>query len=85
VASVSAGGQILIWLDEDLLATVEVPNTGSLTTWQTVSASCLPLPARQDAKLKIEFVGSGFRLNWFSVGSLMPYWGAPSAIQVGRV
>jgi hypothetical protein len=55
-----------------------------LTTWQTVSAACLPLPDRENAQLKLEFVGGGFRLNWFQFGSQMPYLGAPMPIP-GRV
>jgi hypothetical protein len=84
VASTQPGGQIQVWLDDVLMATVDVPNTGSLTAWQTVSTSCLPLPERENAALKLAFVGTGFRLNWFQFGSQLAYLGVPSAIP-GRI
>ena len=84
IASTQAGGQIKVWLDNDLLATVAVPNTGSLTTWRTVSAACLPLPGRQNAGLRLEFVGAGFRLDWIHFQNRMPYLGVPAAIP-GRI
>ena len=80
VASTGTGGQIRFWLEDNLLTTVIVPNTGSMTTWQTVSAPCLPLPGRENAMLKVEFVGSGFRLNWFEFGQQRPYPGVPFEI-----
>ena len=80
VASTQDGGQILVWLDDVPLATLTVPNTGSLTTWATISVAGITLPDRQNARLKLEFVGSGFRLNWFLFGSQMPYLGTPAAL-----
>lgn len=80
VASTQAGGQIRIRLDDELIATIDVPNTGSLTTWETVLAPCLPLPERENAKLKLEFAGTEFRLNWVHFVKQMPYLGIPSAI-----
>lgn len=80
IASTTSDGRILVWLDDVLMATINVPNTGSLNTWQTVSASCQPLPDRENAALKLEFVGTGFRLNWIQFGSQMPYPGLPAAI-----
>ncbi|MEJ5259472.1 MAG: carbohydrate-binding domain-containing protein [Anaerohalosphaeraceae bacterium] len=83
-ASIQSGGQIRVWLDADLLATVAVPNTGSLTAWQTVKASCLPLPQKDQAVLKLEFVGSGFRMNWIEIARQVPYWGSPFLLP-GRI
>lgn len=81
VASTKAGGQILVRLDGDLLATIDVPDTGSLETWQTVSAPFLPLPDSENSTLTLEFVGTGFRLNWISFANQIPYpQGTPHAI-----
>ena len=80
VASTQAGGQIRVLLDNVLLATIAVPDTGSLTNWQTVSASGLTLPQRQNAALTLEFVGAGIRLNWIHFQNQMPYLGVPTAI-----
>jgi hypothetical protein len=60
-------------MDDALLATVNVPNTGSLTAWQTVQADCAPLPDRDHAVLRLEFVGSGYRLNHFNFSSQVAY------------
>ncbi|HDS85216.1 MAG TPA: carbohydrate-binding protein [Phycisphaerales bacterium] len=84
VASSQAGGQIRVWLDNELLATLDVPHTGSLTTWQTISSPCQPLPDREDAVLKVEFIGSHFRLNWIDFQNRRPYLGVPAAIP-GRI
>ena len=84
VASSQAGGQIRVRLDEDLLATIDVPDTGGLDTYQTVSLTGVVLPERANAVLKLEFVGSGFRLNWIALQSQMPYPGTPLAIP-GRI
>lgn len=80
VASAQAGGQIRILLEDVLLATIDVPNTGSLTAWQTVSAADLSLPDKANAALKLEMVGSGFRLNWVDVKVRRPYPSAPTAL-----
>jgi hypothetical protein len=80
VASVQDGGQIRIWLDEQLLATVAVPNTGSLDTWQSVIVPAVELPEKSAAVLKLEFVGGGFRLNWIDFQTRMPYLGDPISL-----
>jgi hypothetical protein len=84
VASVQEGGQILVWLDDDLLATVNVPNTGSLTAWRNVILNDLILPEKNNAALKLEFVGTGFRLNWIAFQNQSPYLGYASSIP-GRI
>ena len=77
------GGQITVRLDGQILATLTVPNTGSLTTWQVVSTG-LTLPVQNEALLKIEFAGTGFRLNWIGFEKQLPYHGSPSPLP-GRV
>ncbi|HOT74053.1 MAG TPA: DUF5010 C-terminal domain-containing protein [Anaerohalosphaeraceae bacterium] len=84
VASAQAGGQIRFRLDDELIATLDVPNTGSLTTWQIISTPCLPLPERENAILTVEFSGTGFQLDWFHFTSRMPYGASPHAIP-GRI
>lgn len=84
VASAQAGGQIAVRLDDEVIATIEIPYTGSLTTWQTVAAPCRPLPSREEAVLTLEFIGSGFRLHWIDFQNRRPYLGVPAAIP-GRI
>ncbi len=79
VASALSGGQIKVWLDDALLATVDVPQTGSLTTWQLVTVSGVNLPNLMNAKLKLEFVGA-FRLDWIQFTRQVPYLGGPAAL-----
>lgn len=77
VASTQAGGQIIVTLDGEPLGMIDVPNTGSLTTWQTVSIPSVTLPTKSNVPLKIEFVGTNFRLNWIALQNRLPYLGAP--------
>lgn len=84
IASTQAGGQIKVWLDDALLTTIDVPDTGSLTAWQTLAVSGLTLPEATNAALKLEFVGSGFRLNMIQFQMQMPYPGVASQIP-GRI
>jgi hypothetical protein len=77
VASTQAGNQIHVWLDDQLLGTINVPNTGSLTVWQNAVITGLTLPEREKASLRLEFVGSGFRLNWIAFQNQSPYLGNP--------
>jgi len=80
LASAQDGGQVLVWLDEELLARVEVPNTGSLDTWRNVIVPSVVLPEKAQAVLKLEFVGSGFRINWIDFCNRIPYKGEPIAL-----
>lgn len=80
IASMQMGGQIKVWLDTTLLATIPVHNTGSLTTWQVASATGLTLPEQSGAKLRLEFMGTGFRLDWITFQQQGSYGAAPSPI-----
>lgn len=80
VASTAAGGQIKVWLDTVLLATLAIPNTGSLTNWRIASQSGLTLPERTDAVIRLEFVGTGFRVDWVAFQKQEPYGAGPSPI-----
>jgi hypothetical protein len=79
-ASVQDGGQVLVWLDDELLATVDVPNTGSLDRWRNVVVPSVVLPEKAQAVLKLEFAGSGFRVNWIDFCNRIPYKGEPIAL-----
>ncbi len=80
VASTGTGGQIKVWLDTTLLATLAVPETGSLASWQNVSASGLTLPEQANAVLKLEFVGTGFRVDWVTFQQQGPYGAGSSPV-----
>jgi hypothetical protein len=80
VASTTAGGQIRVWLENALLTTLDVPNTGALTSWQVASGSQFVLPEQPSATLRIEFVGSGFRLDWLKFERQQPFGSAPSPL-----
>jgi hypothetical protein len=75
LAAAQGGGQILIRLDDELLGVIDVPNTGSLDAWQTVTADCGPLPDQAVARLVLEFVGGGFHLDWIRFVNRSPYPG----------
>ncbi|MEJ5259474.1 MAG: glycosyl hydrolase [Anaerohalosphaeraceae bacterium] len=80
LASIQDGGQIRVWLDADLLATVTVPNTGSLDAWRNVIVPGVVLPQKTNAILKLEFIGSGYRVNWIDFQNRMPYLGVPVSL-----
>ncbi len=80
IASIQAGGQIRVLLDDVLLAAIDVPNTGSLTSWQTVSVSGLHLPDKTNTELRLEMVGSGYRVNWIDFKTRRPYLSEPIKI-----
>ncbi|HPY76783.1 MAG TPA: DUF5010 C-terminal domain-containing protein, partial [Anaerohalosphaeraceae bacterium] len=84
LASLQSGNQIRVLLDDVPLAVVEVPNTGSLSAWATVSVEGVSLPDSSHALLKLEFTGSDFRVNWVAFQSQSPYLGYPSALP-GRI
>ncbi len=84
VASSQAGGQILVWLDEELLTTFNVPDTGGKDSYQTLLSAGIILPEKTNAILKLEFIGSGFCLNWIAFQTQLPYPGAPLEIP-GRI
>ncbi|OXU15551.1 glycosyl hydrolase [Sedimentisphaera salicampi] len=72
-ASVQSGGQILVRIDDELSAVIDVPNTGGLTNWQIIPALCEPLPEKQNASVELEFAGEGFQLDWLQFAKQVPY------------
>ncbi|HOT73878.1 MAG TPA: DUF5010 C-terminal domain-containing protein [Anaerohalosphaeraceae bacterium] len=80
VASMQNNGQIILRLNGEVLGTIAVVNTGSLATWQNLKIEDITLPVLENAQLKIEFVGTGFRLNWFAFQNQLPYRGNPSTL-----
>lgn len=84
VASIQDDGQLIVSLDGEILTIINIPNTGALETWQNVMAGDLALPDRPGAQLKIEFRGTGFRLNWIALQKQLPFGGNPSSVP-GRI
>lgn len=84
VASVQDNGQISISLNGQILGTFDVPNTGSLSVWQNVMLEGITLPDAENAQLKIQFSGTGYRFNWIAFENQMPYHGYPFSIG-GRI
>lgn len=80
VASATAGGQIRVLLADQLLAVLDVPNTGSLTTWQTISVNNLTIPEGLEQVLRLEMVNGGFNLQWIDFVDRRPYLGTPFAL-----
>jgi len=67
VATSKSGKMIRLKLDGALLGTVNVPNTGGFSHWQTVSSGRVELPAGAPSVLRLEMAGGGnnlFNLNW---------------------
>ncbi len=84
VASETSHGQLVISMDGQVLGSADIPNTGSLSTWQNVRIPDVVLTECENTKLKIEFFGTGFQLNWIAFQNQLPYWGSPSVIE-GRI
>ena len=65
VASARSGRQLNVTLDGDQLATVDVPNTGGWSSWETVTVEGLSIETDAESELRFEAVGSGIDFNWF--------------------
>lgn len=64
-ASSANDKQLVIYIDDQLLLTKDILNTGGEQTWQTFSSE-VALVAGQYT-LKVEAVTDGFNLNWFEI------------------
>ena len=67
VASLSAGQLQVKNSAGAVLATVTIPNTGGLQSWQTVSAN-VSLPAGAQT-IRIYAASNGWNINWFEIGT----------------
>jgi hypothetical protein len=73
LASAAAGNSFQVVLDEKVIATVDVPVTGDLQTWQVMSLTTPALDAGVQ-HLKILFTSSGFNIDKlnFSLANIAP-------------
>jgi hypothetical protein len=85
VAAVAAGKQLKAYLNDNLIATFNIPNTGSYDTYQTSTVKSIFLPGGGSKKLRLENVNNDFDLNWIQferaeVNTQAPYGGTPRTI-----
>ena len=64
VANPDDGRQLKIYLDEVLLTTMNVPNTGSYSTWQTTTVTNINISGGSNKILKLENVNNDYDFNW---------------------
>ena len=65
LASANSGRQLDVSLDGESLTTVDVPNTGGWTNWETVTIEGVTIESDTQSVLRFEAVGSGIDFNWF--------------------
>ncbi|MGV8096553.1 MAG: carbohydrate-binding protein [Mangrovibacterium sp.] len=66
VANPSSNRQLKVYLDDTLLTTIDVPNTGSYSTWKTGTVSGIRITGGSARSLKLENVNNDFDFNWIS-------------------
>jgi hypothetical protein len=88
VASVHSDRQLSVTLDGESLGTVDVPDTGGWTNWETVTVDGVAIADDESQVLRLEAVGSGIDLNWFEFEAVQlrgPYggttWAIPGQVQ----
>jgi hypothetical protein len=64
VAAAKSGRQLKAYLDDILIATFDVPKTGSYTTYQTFTVNNIDLIGGVGKKLKLENVNNDFDFDW---------------------
>ena len=70
VAAISTGKQVVVKLDGVTLGTISVPNTGSWSTFQTVTVPNVSITGGSGKILRIEFVGGSTNLDWVDLVSI---------------
>ncbi|MBV0902741.1 carbohydrate-binding domain-containing protein [Haloarcula salina] len=83
VSSPFSGGKLRLTLGDQTLGTVEVPNTGDWTTWETVTLSDVSIDLDEQTALRVEALDSGIELNWIEFDALDtqgPHGGSPVTI-----
>ncbi|MUV49368.1 carbohydrate-binding protein [Haloarcula sp. CBA1122] len=80
VATTQDDRQLRFHLGDRELGTVDVPNTGGWTTWETAVAEDVTIDADGQQVLRVEAIGSGIDFNWaeFEVAGNQPFDGAPT-------
>lgn len=66
IACIEPGEKIRIKLNNQILGTVSLPNTGGYQIWETLTLDSISIPAGENQILRLEFLGSGFNLNWLN-------------------
>jgi hypothetical protein len=66
IACMDPGEKIRIKLDGQILGTVTLPNTSGWQNWETVTLEDVTIPAGDNQILRLEFLDSGFNLNWLN-------------------
>ena len=64
IACVEPGEKIRIKLNKKILGTVILPDTDGWQSWETVTLDSVLIPEGDNQVLRIEFLDSGFNLNW---------------------
>lgn len=64
IATTSSGKSIVAKLDDTVLGTFNLPNTGGWGAFQTVKISDIAIAAGNDKVFRLEFVGGGTNINW---------------------
>ena len=66
IACIDPGEKIRIKINDQTLGTVTLPNTGGFQNWETIILKDIIIPAGENQILRLEFLGSGFNLNWLN-------------------
>jgi hypothetical protein len=72
VAAITSGKQVVVKLDGVTLGTINVPNTASWSTFQTVTVPNVSIAGGSGKILRVEFVGGSANLNWVDLVSTAP-------------
>jgi len=64
VASARSGRQLAVSLGGQQLATIDVPETGGWSTWETVTVSDVSVESGEKQILRLEALNSGIDFNW---------------------
>ena len=67
LASIYTGKQLRVLLDGAILATLDVPNTGSWDVYQPVTISNIPFPGGNNKILRLEIIGGEFNIDKIEV------------------
>ena len=79
----TAGKQLKAYINDSLIATFDIPNTGGFTNWQVTTVKNIALAGGTGKILKLENVNGDFNLQWIKfersgvVRTQTPYGGTP--------
>ncbi|NLV08036.1 carbohydrate-binding protein [Haloarcula rubripromontorii] len=80
VATTRDDRRLRFYLGDQELGTVDVPNTGGWTAWETATLEDVTIEADGQRVLRVEAVGSGIDFNWaeFEVAENQPFDDVPT-------